>query len=48
MELLTFYCHFPPVYQRIAIVKKSKIHESDTPQVFNCFKVESEAALLPS
>ena len=27
---------------------KVKVHVFDTPQVVNCFKVESDAALLPS
>ena len=29
-------------------VKKSKVQVFDTPQVVNCFKVESDAALLSS
>ena len=29
-------------------MKKSKVQVFDTPQVVNCFKVESDAALLPS
>ena len=28
--------------------KKVKVQVFDTPQVVNCFKVESDAALLPS
>ena len=29
-------------------VKKCKVQVFDTPQVVNCFKVKSDAALLPS
>ena len=34
--------------QIVLKVKKSKIQVFDTPQVVNCFKVKSDAALLPS
>ena len=34
--------------QELGKKSKSKVQVFDTPQVVNCFKVESDAALLPS